>query len=437
MRGSNICASCFQTVQARPRSTAHLDHLASRAFYRQAPLQGLGRLGFSTSTPRQEEKALVKQLKASRVRSRNPILSITAAILVGAAWYALSGTSEDKSLNTTKFTPFVILAKEQVSPSAFVITIRCPDDVAIKNNAKVKAAWEHGLWSVEMKQPQLQIARHYTPLPPLAGEDGTNLRFLIRKMDSGEMSNYLFRLQVGEQVWLRGPHYGFDIIKRMGAAKNVVFLAGGTGVAPALQIAHKLLDGSKGDVGGVRPSIRILWANRKSVDSLGKEELSGTARRKTSAATVSDTFTDQIVELSRRHGDRFTIDYFVDDERRFISQKDIDEATGLQSKSQRQAVFAAIGKRCHWHSHDSLAATSDEDDKAATEVSCTCRAHNMPPEPIGRNLLCVSGPEGFVEVFAGSKRWFGGREIQGPVLGMLGSMKRIDPRMDDWLVLKM
>lgn len=372
------------------------------------------------------------------MRSRVPVLAITAAILVAAAGYALTGKSEDNTLNTTKFTPFNIIAKEQVSPTAFIITIRCPGNVATENNAKVKAAWEHGLWSVEMKQPQLQIARHYTPLPPLlgAGEEGGDLRFLIRKMDSGEMSNYLFRLQVGQQVWLRGPHYGFDITKRMGDAKDVVFLAGGTGVAPALQIAHKLLDAPEDKTSGQKPSIRILWANRRDIDSLGRGELSGKATQRPPNAT-SDSLTNQIVELARRHGDSFQVSYFIDDERRFIGVKDVDAAMGYPGQSHRQAIFAATDKRCRWHSHEGLAATSDEDDKAAADSSCTCRPHNMPREPIGRNLLCVSGPDGFIEAYAGSKRWFGGREIQGPVLGMLGSKKRMDPRMDDWLVLKL
>jgi ferredoxin-NADP reductase len=365
-----------------------------------------------------------------------------AAILGAAGWYYVSAGSEDASLNDTKFTPFSIISREQLSSTAFILEIRCPEDVQARNAAKIQAAWNHGLWSVEMKQPQLQIARNYTPLPPLDGGEVSDgrLRFLVRKMDGGEMSNYLSRLQVGDQVWLRGPRYGFDVATRMRDATNVVFLAGGTGIAPALQITHKLLPDSS-TVGEAQRSVRILWANRNDEDSVARDELGNRkARTWTGQATPRNTssFSRQLVELKRRHGDSFHVDYFVDKER-FITSKDINTAMGKPTKS---PVFAVADKSCCWHSAERLAGVSEEEDalnapEGAGKSSCTCRSHKMPPEPVGRNLMCVSGPDGFIDAYAGSKRWFGGREIQGPVLGLLGALKRMDPRMDDWLVLKL
>ncbi|ETS80677.1 hypothetical protein PFICI_08206 [Pestalotiopsis fici W106-1] len=435
MSASKICSRCLRASRTGQSQSLRLPYNSSLVLQR-APLQAsTAHLSFSTWSPqRQDSRTLNSEPGKGRGKSRKPvILSVAAALVAGAAYYGFSSETEDDSLNSTKFTPFNIIAKEHVSPTAFIITIRCPDVLASKNNPKIMAAWQHGLWSVEMKQPQLQIARHYTPLPPLsdAQENAGELRFLIRKMGSGEMSNYLFRLQVGDQVWLRGPHYGFDISKRMGEAKDVVFLAGGTGVAPALQIVHKLLDGSQNTAPEQRPSVRILWANRRDIDSLGRKELHGKTKRSGDVG-VPNSLTDQIVDLKQKYGDHFNIDYFVDDEK-FITHEDVNTAITLR----QQPALAATDKRCRWHSHEGLAATSDEDDKAAKDIACTCRRHNMPPEFIGRNILGVSGPDGFIEAYAGSKRWFGGREIQGPVLGLLGSMKRMDPKMDDWLVLKL
>ncbi|KAK6066863.1 oxidoreductase FAD-binding domain-containing protein [Seiridium cupressi] len=439
MSASKVCSRCLRAGRTRPVPSLHSQSLLARQPLQRAPLQASARSKFSTSTRRLESKSLEVRPRASKGRSRKPwIYSLASVVLAGAAWYTLGSESSDDTLNTTKFTPFNIISKEQVSPTAFILTIRCPDNVKSKNSAKIKAAWDHGLWSVEMKQPQLQIARHYTPLPPLddAGVDTGNLRFLIRKMDTGEMSNYLFRLQVGDQVWLRGPHYGFDVLKRMGDAKDVVFLAGGTGIAPALQLAHKLFNGNGDATGSRNASIRILWANRRSVDSLGRGELSVKSKTTAGNTTTLDSLTTQILDFSRTYGDSFKIDYFVDDEK-FIALKDVNAAMGNTLFSRKQPSFAATDKRCRWHSHEGLAATLDEDDKAAADASCVCRPHNMPPEPIGRNLLGISGPDGFIEAYSGPKRWFGGREIQGPVLGLLGSMKRMDPKMDDWLVLKL
>ncbi|KAI0124210.1 hypothetical protein BJ170DRAFT_735913 [Xylariales sp. AK1849] len=364
-----------------------------------------------TSVKRNYNSLALKPESPRGRRSRIPIiLAITAITSVAVGWYGFGSNHEDDALNTTRFTAFNIVSKEQVSPTAFVLAVRCNDDVLAENVTRLKAAWEHGLWSVEMKQPQLQIARHYTPLPPLNGASVKpgELRFLIRKMDSGEMSNYLSRLQVGDNVWLRGPHQGFDISKRLGDAKDVVFLAGGTGIAPALQLAHKLLNGPSEITGITKPSIRILWANRGNVDSVAREELVGRAKGKGLDTSRTSSLTKLIVELKQMHGDHFNIDYFVDNER-LVTLKDID-----------------------------VAMVSDEEDSTQVAGSdCTCRSRETRPEIIGRNLVCVSGPDGFIEAYAGSKRWFGGREIQGPVQGLLGAIKRMYSGMDDWLVLKL
>ena len=50
----------------------------------------------------------------------------------------------------------------------------------------------------------------------------------------------------------------------------------------------------------------------------------------------------------------------------------------------------------------------------------------------------VSGPEGFVKHLAGAKVWGAGKEMQGPVKGVIGELKKQNPSLgEDWLVLKM
>ncbi|KAK7954034.1 hypothetical protein PG996_014920 [Apiospora saccharicola] len=369
--------------------------------------------------------------KAKRRRGSWAYAIGTATVLT-TAWWAFAGGSKDESLNDTRFTAFDVVSNEPVSPTAFVLTIRSRDSELAKNSAKLKAAWEHGLWSVEFKQPQLQIARHYTPLPPLEGEDGTDgqLRFLVRKMQGGEMSNYLSRMHAGDQVWLRGPHHGFDIPKRLGDAREIVFLAGGTGIAPALQMVHKMLNAPVNGAQDSKPSIRILWANRRSVDCVARDEFRSKREENLRAQSV---FLRQILEMKRRHGDQFNIDYYVDDERKFIGIKDIDAALRSASATKTTWTLQAANKICRWHSAELLAASMDEDDGHTSDAVCAC-----PQGRAGRKIVCVSGPDGFIEAFAGSKRWTGGRELQGPVQGALGTIKQQgNETLDDSLVLKL
>ncbi|ORY71727.1 uncharacterized protein BCR38DRAFT_417839 [Pseudomassariella vexata] len=441
---SRVCTRCLAGNGVRARQLSQVEAVTKRFLHHQTPVQvsAYKQANLSPSTPRPRSKPQEPDPKARKATYiRSATFTLLGAALLTTGYLAYSSGIEDESLNTTKFTDFNIISKEQISHTAFVLTIRCRDTTNAKNLAKYKAAWEHGLWSVEIKQPQLQIARNYTPLPPLNSADGETgeLRFLIRRMDGGEMSNYLSKLKVGDKVWLRGPHYGFDISKRLGKAGEVVFLAGGTGIAPALQIAHKLLDGART---GDKPSIHILWANRKSVDSVAREELAGkvakTVKDSNSLGYLSrSSLHDQILDSKNRHGDNLSLSYFVDDEKTFIGLKDIDAAMGGSISSRKISKLAPVDQNCRWHSPAILSASTDEEDALqGTARDCACPSRS--PTSRGRNILCVSGPDGFIQAYVGPKRWFEGREIQGSVQGLVSSMKTMSKGgMDDWLVLKL
>ncbi|KAI0112617.1 hypothetical protein F4776DRAFT_343514 [Hypoxylon sp. NC0597] len=399
---------------------------------------------------------------------------ITALVLKSAR----PSNDDPKSavINKTSFSPFTITAKEQVSPTAFVLSVRPGDALqAGRSGGPLREAWDHGLWSVEVKQPQLQIARHYTPLPPPpppaassnenanANED-EELRFLIRRLDGGEMSTYLSKLRVGEQVWLRGPHLGFDVERRLGAAENVVFVAGGTGIAPALQVARRLLEDDDNDNddddGGLKserrekPTISILWANRLAADALGRQQPRGPSAGKGSwfpgwrgiepalsakeeqAQAGESSLARQIREMQQKHPGRFQISYFVDEEGSFISPRDLSAALGGEA---RKASLLPAAQSCPWHSAAALEKLPDDNDADRYALACACARDKKGASTeaqVGANLLCVSGPDGFIEAYAGAKRWYSGTEMQGPVRGVLG---RIINEMEgeNWLVLKL
>jgi len=114
---------------------------------------------------------------------------------------------------------------------------------------------------VQIKQPQLQIARSYTPLPSSGtgggGDDGA-LRFLVKREPGGEMTGYLFSLGVEDKVFLRGPTVEY-IFPPVGEVDKTLFIAGGTGIAPALQLAANSL----------APETEIFWAVRRRAETEG------------------------------------------------------------------------------------------------------------------------------------------------------------------------
>jgi hypothetical protein len=259
--------------------------------------------------------------------------------------------------------------------------------------------------SVQVKQPQLQIARNYTLLPPLDGEPSEELSFLIRKEPRGEVSGYLHRLPVGAEIELRGPVVDYVLPRDV---DTIVFLAGGTGIAPAMQVADSL---------GRDSNMHILWASKRSEDCAGgtsdDPQTKGWMSRvsiwpvlrfwQTQASTVGETANSrESLVVSRlnylKHsqngaaesdGPTLLVDYFVDEEGTFISGghirqllKEADEATSRRQTSSK--------------------------------------------------LLFISGPEGFVSYWAGPKQWLNGREVQGPLGGVLSTLE-----LAGWEVVKL
>ncbi|KAM7219925.1 hypothetical protein V8F06_004611 [Rhypophila decipiens] len=417
-----------------------------------------------------------------------------------------------RPLNSQKFVPFTIVEREQVSPTSFVITVRpkYARDPRVKrrwfqyrevhsNKWILHKAWEYGLWSVEFKQPFAQISREYTPLPSPYGQEEEDLeagrlRFLIRRMEGGEVSSYLAGLKVGDVVELRGPHYGFDVRRRLGQLeedaavegenKKVVFLAGGTGIAPALQVVRALLDNNKvGDVKGAKPDVRIVWANRHRADCVGCEGVStilnpGVFSTNLGQGNGENAVLSFLAEARARHGDKLRYACTVDEERAFVDATSIAGATGMSRGLFSSTWGGEEGKAparqdqeqqdgsltCRYHSAKLLRVTDGSEDsllssprksdttrssknntldldksrqqssKEGTAATCQCD-----PSHKGKNLLMVSGPDGFISTFVGPKIWANGKELQGPVRGVVGNeLGKKDERFwRDWLVLKM
>ncbi|GAB1314910.1 mitochondrial peripheral inner membrane protein [Madurella fahalii] len=385
------------------------------------------------------------------------------ALLLLIALPFLLSSPKQTTLNPTTFTPFTIVSREQVSPTAFILTV-APSSSPSGNAEVIRQAWYHGLWSVEIKQPQLQVSREYTPLPPLEGADDQAkgvLRFLIRRMDGGEVSGYLSRLREGDEVEIRGPRRGFDLRSRVGVqaqrngdgdgsgeghrgvGRKVVFLAGGTGIAPALQAARVVL-------GEGRPvEMEVIWANRRREDCLGCGDDTGAEK----GVVVA-----MLEEMRVRYGGRFKYTCMVDEEWSFIDHGAIARATGVvasdgaernwwswSNKNDDSTIplsrpaLALNSDSCNYHSATRVMVSSDEDPPAVVDDwVCLCRDADGNRVANGKSLLIVSGPDGFVTKYAGSKLWATRKESQGEVKGIIGELWRKYPRLaEDWLVLKM
>ncbi|KAF5869046.1 putative cytochrome c mitochondrial import factor protein [Botrytis fragariae] len=333
--------------------------------------------------PRTEVLYWVKSVKDEK--SLRALILITEIVFLGSIILGTViefKTTDSNPFDSPRFTKFSIVAEETVSSTSKLLTIKPKKSTKSDPYASY---WEKGLWSVEFKQPLLQIARSYTPLPHDENATNSELRFLIRKEPNGEMSNYLFRLQANSEIELRGPHVEFDLPENV---SEVVFLAGGTGIAPAMQVAHTLLEVRKPE--GKLPRICIVWANRRREDCVGGETYKSGSKSDT--LTARSSVVQQLQRMQQKYPENLQVNYVVDEEGTFINQKMISQA--IQSSS-------------------------------AVDSGSVIKKSNS-------KLLFVSGPEGFINYFSGPKRWRNGKQEQGEVGGVLGYMG-----VKDWKVFKL
>ncbi|KAK4690809.1 hypothetical protein P7C71_g6065, partial [Lecanoromycetidae sp. Uapishka_2] len=221
---------------------------------------------------------------------------------------------------------------------------------------------------------------------------------------------------------MRGPQLEYELPKDV---DEVLFIAGGTGIAPALQIAHTLYK-QRAASPERGPVLRILWANRRREDSFRGLEpslaqqvqdgvipklrsLADNLREKPDTQTKGSTMdkssppeplvqtrlVEEVEALKSESAGKVTVDYLIDEESSYIDE-------GLL---RTHLAKAAPSKRIINDGNDSVTS---------------------------KRLILISGPEGFVNFYAGPKSMKGGKEIQGPLGGML---QKINP--EGWEIWKL
>ena len=392
-------------------TTSFLCHLRSSTYKGAsvAPLRRASKLSEKTSAAEEPKQQPNTKSKTSCDREeeepkRGSIRPITVFAICIPLGYAIKWAlkKEDEAPPGTSvdgFIRYTLASKEDVSStcSIFTLTPSTPSTVNTDDPALKRA-----ITSVQFKQPELQIARSYTLLPPEPGQGPHELRFLIRKERNGEVSGYLHRLPFGSQVELRGLCAEYVLPENI---NSVLYLAGGTGIAPAMQVAKTLAG---------EASVYMLWASRKREDCVGgisdatattssrlwtsfwlpspgdsRDDAAVTQEKSTIVSQLEVLKERSSSDLSMHEQGRMWIEYYVDEEGTFMKPKAVAQ------------LLRSINK-----------ATASKE--------------------LTTKLLVVSGPEGFINHWAGPKQWADGREVQGPLGGVLSTLD-----LRGWRIIKL
>ena len=320
------------------------------------------------------------------------------------------------------FTSFTLKEKQQISPTNAIFTFEA-SSFPTHSFDTYERLWQSAIWSIQFKQPQLQIGRCYTPLPPSPvstrqSPESKLLRFLIRKEEGGEVSSYIHSLPLGAEVELRGP----NVETMFGSStppEDVVILAGGTGVATALQAIHAIFNGD-GDPRRCR--VTLLWACKRREDCRGAV-LEGASRSTPGLSPI----VRELEGLKEAYRGHLEVKYFCDEDRVFINSNTVKEVLQRPDMEREERPSSL------------LLPDSEPNEVGVTTFGFPNLSHGDIPLSIlhtpvifdRKKLILVSGPEGFISHFAGAKNYLEGKEVQG---GLGGVLKGTELR--DWMVWK-
>ena len=179
------------------------------------PTRAIQDMGPTSILPPASTESPPQSTHASPTPKRRLPKLLLAGTLASLTLYFLQPASP-KTLNTATFAPYTVTSTIPASPTSFILTLTPKNPSRSLPYLTPSGSWWDFQWSVQVKQPELQIQREYTPLPPAPGSEGEEggkddgtLRFYVRRVAGGEVSNFLAKKAEGDTVEVRLGERGF------------------------------------------------------------------------------------------------------------------------------------------------------------------------------------------------------------------------------------
>jgi cytochrome-b5 reductase len=115
------------------------------------------------------------------------------------AWVLLPSQSRSRQLSASHFIPAVLTSADPSGPDTKLLTLTVPP----KYLPDARPFAFKSIWSVFIKDDDIQVERPYTPLEGI--DDEGRMMFWIKKYDRGEVGRWLHSKKVGDTIELRGP----------------------------------------------------------------------------------------------------------------------------------------------------------------------------------------------------------------------------------------
>ncbi|KAI1795136.1 ferredoxin reductase-like protein [Ganoderma leucocontextum] len=287
-------------------------------------------------------------------------------------------TKKNALLSPTHFTPAIITSTKSCSdPTTRLMTLAVPR----KSIPSLQDAAFEPIWSVYIKDDDIQVERSFTPLEGMDSEG--QMRFWVRRYENGEVGRWLHSKKAGETIEIRGPLKTWPW--RVGEWDEVIMISGGTGITPFCQLIHKeLLSQSSPNT---KTRFTLLHSSRRPTELPPSEML------------------EPLISYSRAHPDKLRLSLFVDASEG-PAHPVVPSSSLTVGRIGREAVERATGSgnRSWWRG-----------------------LFGASPKPVSREggdgqkrvMFLVCGPDPMVAAIAGP---YGRNFSQGEVGGVLGNL---------------
>ena len=120
---------------------------------------------------------------------KNPLYNVTTD--------SSSGDNTPTTLVPTKWSPASLVASEETSKDTRLLTLSIPRQLIPDSSCT------RPIWSIYVKDDDIQVERPYTPLEGI-DEDG-KIKLWVKKYPKGEVGRWLHSKKPGESIEIRGP----------------------------------------------------------------------------------------------------------------------------------------------------------------------------------------------------------------------------------------
>lgn len=220
---------------------------------------------------------LIGAILSPRILSRKLVVGVSTAVrLFGRPSTSMMATSTAAAASKKEPQQYKLLRKTQLSPDSYLLRYQLPSEDAILGHDPaiptcIKVDFTNGTNAKTGEYPHT-LSKSYSPVSHPNTEGYFDL--IVKSypdQPGGGVGRYICNMEPGEMVTgtLKADRimHGSPYVE--GRWKHVGLVAGGTGIAPLLQLARILLESERDR----ETQVHLLFVNRHDHDILGKTEI--------------------------------------------------------------------------------------------------------------------------------------------------------------------